>query len=46
MIMRQLRLDFRKENANHVCLVQRLLHDIEVGGRIKNEERSALYAER
>ena len=46
MTMRQLGLKFRKENANHVRLGQRLLHDIQVVGRIRNEERSALYAER
>ena len=40
MIMRQLGLEFREENANHVRLVQRLLHDIQVLGRIKDEERS------
>ena len=40
MIMRQLELEFREENADHVRLVQRLLHDIQVLGRIKDEERS------
>ena len=35
MIMRQLGLEFREENANHV----RLVHDVQVLGRIKDEER-------
>ena len=41
MIMRQLGLELWEENAHHVHLVQRLLHDIQVVGRIKDEERSA-----
>ena len=40
MIMSQLGLEFREENANHIRLNQCLLHDIQVLGRIRDEGRS------